>query len=101
METIVTAVNVTDWRNCPHCSSEFVYAVKNGFEVEDIPTDLMFCLQCKSFYIVFPDWYFKGKGKAKKIAAFPKDVKIEISDALIQESEELLTQTILWTRCIH
>jgi len=39
-----------------------------------------------------PDWYFTGRGKAKKIAEFPKTIEIEISDEAIMHSEKTLKE---------
>ena len=80
MKKVIIAVNDKDWRNCPECKSDAVQAAENGYQVDGISTDLMFCYDCKAFYVVYPDWYFKGRGKAKKIAEFPKTIEIEIED---------------------
>ena len=88
MQQTVKAVCDKDWRNCPECRSDVVQAIENGYPVEGISTDLMFCCECAVFYVVFPEWYFKGGGKARKLAAFPRDIMIEITEANIRIAEE-------------
>ena len=90
MKKTITAVDDKSWRFCPECNHEHVQAVENGFRVDDIPTDLMFCYNCQAYFVVFPDWYFKGRGKTKKLASFPKKIDVELSEANEKEAEDLL-----------
>ncbi len=86
----IKAAEDKDWRFCPECHSEIVGAVENGFKVEDIYTDLMVCYDCKSLYVVLPEYFFKGK--PKRWREYPKDITVEISDALTTEKAELIKQ---------
>lgn len=74
--------------NCPYCKSDHVQAVENGVSIDDIPTDMMVCYECEKLYIVYPEWYLKGKKKQR--AEYPKDISVEVSEAAKTEKERLL-----------
>lgn len=88
MKKNVWAVGVkeSDYRSCPECNGRTVQAIENGYMVDGISTDLFFCCDCSAHYIVFPDWFFTGKGKKQKLAEFPKKIEIEISASLVEHS---------------
>lgn len=82
----VWAVKGSDWKACPECKKQHVQAMENGFDVAGTSTDLLTCYDCGAFYVVFPDWFFTGRGKKQKLAEFPKIIEIVISDSMAEKA---------------
>ncbi|MBI5634015.1 MAG: hypothetical protein HZA15_11115 [Nitrospirae bacterium] len=75
-QTVKAALD-KDWQTCPECRSQAVNAAVNGFQVNGLSADLMFCLNCGKFYIVYPDTVY----------LIEKMIDVEIPEATIQAAQ--------------
>ncbi len=84
---------------CPHCKSELVQAVKNGYQVEGVyapqeallhASDIVVCHDCKNLFIVMHADFLKRRYKKRR--EYPKNIIVEVPGDILTERDRILAQ---------